>query len=222
MISRQQKNKRMAVIRLRHFLFLLLLVEVGKQTRSFRLRRMGSTEREEGSVKGLGHPSDVDLGVIEGVLGISGLDTTLGVVSRATGHHGDAVRDGADRGAEGAASAVLSDKGQVGLSVKDDGLVTRVIAGHVALSAVDAEVLIDEGDDLLTIVETAVVTNAREGKADLSADGVDVINRGAAVGLDNVREFELLSLEEIVLLAVEIAELPALLLELTEAREVMA
>jgi hypothetical protein len=60
------------------------------------------------------------------------------------GHHGDTIDDGADGDAERAAGAVLGDGGEVRLVVELDGLVPGVVAGHVALAAVDAHLLVDQ------------------------------------------------------------------------------
>lgn len=62
---------------------------------------------------------------------------------------GKTYDDGAHRSAQRATRAVILDCGQVGVLVELDGLVSTVVAGHVALTAVDAQFLVDKGDDLL-------------------------------------------------------------------------
>ena len=55
----------------------------------------------------------------------------LGDVRNLALNHLDAVNDGTDADTERAASTVLSDVRQVRLGIKGDGLVPRVVAGHV-------------------------------------------------------------------------------------------
>ena len=67
-------------------------------------------------------------------------------------HHLDAVDDGADGEAERAAGAGVGlDCGDVRLCVELDGLVAGVVAGHVALAAVDAHVGVDQGHHVLSV-----------------------------------------------------------------------
>ena len=63
--------------------------------------------------------------------------------------HSDAVYDGTDGDAEAAAGAVGRNMGEVCPGVKGDGLVARVVAGHVALAAVDAHVFVYDGHHLV-------------------------------------------------------------------------
>ena len=72
-------------------------------------------------------------------------NSPLGDVGLGLFDHSDAVNDRTDRDAERAAGAIGRDVGEVCLGVKGDGLVARVVAGHVALAAVDAHVLVDDG-----------------------------------------------------------------------------
>ena len=51
---------------------------------------------------------------------------------------------------------------QMGLGIKCDGLVTTVIAGHVALATVDTQVFINEGHHLLTVIQVTIGTNTRQ------------------------------------------------------------
>ena len=80
-------------------------------------------------------------------------------------NHADAVDDGTDGDTEGAASAVRCDVGEVRPGVKGDGLVAGVIADHVALPAVYAHVLVNDGHHLLSVVQAAVGTDTWEGPA---------------------------------------------------------
>mmetsp|Transcript_20252 Transcript_20252/g.49199 ORF Transcript_20252/g.49199 Transcript_20252/m.49199 type:complete len:206 (+) Transcript_20252:636-1253(+) len=73
------------------------------------------------------------------------------------GNEVDTVWDGADGLAEPAARAlVLHHLGQMRHGIERDGLVGVVVAGHVALAAVDAEALVDEGQHLLASLQVVV------------------------------------------------------------------
>ena len=52
--------------------------------------------------------------------------------------------------------------GEVRLGVKGDGLVARVVADHVALSAVDAHVLVDQRHHLFCVVQLIVGSDVRQ------------------------------------------------------------
>ena len=52
--------------------------------------------------------------------------------------------------------------GEVRLGVKGDGLVAGVVADHVALSAVDAHVLVDQCHHLLRVVQLIVGSDVRQ------------------------------------------------------------
>jgi len=160
-----------------------------------------------GSVKGFWGPIDAELRDVVRVLDVDGINAALGMIGGATGNHRNAVGDGTDGGAEGASGAILGDMGEMGLCIKVDGLIARVIACHVALSAVDAKVLIDESDDLLAVVEVVVVADTWEGKTDFRFDGADAFDGLAALGLDHVLQLETLGLEHRVFVSVELAEL---------------
>ena len=140
-------------------------------------------------------------------MSVDGINAALGVIGGATGDHRDAVGDGTDGGAEGASGALLGDTGELGLCIKVDGLVARVVAGHVALSAVDAKILIDEGDDLLAVVEVVVVADAWEGKTDFRFDGADAFDGVATLGLDHALQLEALGLEHAVFVSVKLTKL---------------
>ncbi len=73
----------------------------------------------------------------------------LGDVRDLARDHLDAIDDRAHANAERAARAVVRHVGQVRGRVKRDCLVARVIAGHVALAAVDAHFLVDQGNFLV-------------------------------------------------------------------------
>ena len=76
--------------------------------------------------------------------------------------HAYAVDDGTHTETQIAAGAVVGDVGQMGLGVKGDGLVARVVAHHVALATVDAHVLVDDGHHLLPVVKVIVGPDTRQ------------------------------------------------------------
>ena len=71
-------------------------------------------------------------------------------------HHLNAVDDRTHTHAEGAPRTVRGHMREVCLGVKGDGLVARVVADHVALSTVDAHVLVDQRHHLLSVVQLIV------------------------------------------------------------------
>ena len=71
-------------------------------------------------------------------------------------HHPNAVDDRTHTHAEGAPRTVRGHMREVCLGVKSDGLVARVVADHVALSTVDAHVLVDQRHYLLSVVQLVV------------------------------------------------------------------
>lgn len=87
-------------------------------------------------------------------------DSPVGGIGTIPFDHLDAVDDGADAGAERTAGAVLGHTGKMGLGVKGDRLVAAVVAGHVALAAVDAHLLVDERHHLFSVVQVAVGADA--------------------------------------------------------------
>lgn len=90
-------------------------------------------------------------------------DAPDGIVGRGPRCHLDAVYDGADAEAEGAARAVRGDAGEVRDGVKLNRLVATVVAGHVALAAVDAHILVDHRHHLLLVVEVTVGPDHGDG-----------------------------------------------------------
>lgn len=65
------------------------------------------------------------------------------------GNHFDAVDNRADAETQSTAGAGVSNGGQVGVGIKPDSLVARVVTGHVAFATVDTHFFIDHGHDLL-------------------------------------------------------------------------
>lgn len=65
----------------------------------------------------------------------------------------------ADWQAERASRAVLRHVRQMSLGVKRDGLVTTVIARHVAFAAVNAQVFVNKRHHLLLVVKVTISTN---------------------------------------------------------------
>ena len=92
-------------------------------------------------------------------------DAPDGIVGRGPRCHFDAVNDGADAEAEGAASAVRGDVWEVSDGIKCDGLVAAVVAGHVALATVDAHVLVNHRHHLLLVVKVTIGPNHGDGSS---------------------------------------------------------
>jgi hypothetical protein len=59
----------------------------------------------------------------------------------------------------------------MGFAVEGDGLVAGVVAGHVALAAVDAHVFVNERNLLLLVVEVSVRADHGERPADQILEG---------------------------------------------------
>ena len=82
-------------------------------------------------------------------------------IGRGPWYHLDAVNDGTHTDTECAPSAVGSNVREVGFRVERDGLVSAVVAGHVALSTVDTHVLINQSHHLLLVVQVTICPNQR-------------------------------------------------------------
>lgn len=65
-------------------------------------------------------------------------------VRNSFGHHANAVDDWTHGQTQIASRAIIGDIGQVRFGIEFDGLIARVSARHVALAAVDAEVLLNK------------------------------------------------------------------------------
>ena len=79
----------------------------------------------------------------------------------------DALDDGTDGVAEGAASArVLVHLRQVGFLIERYRLVSRVVARHVTFPAVDAHLRVDESDHMLLVVKVVVRPDPVQGRPD--------------------------------------------------------
>lgn len=95
---------------------------------------------------------------------------TLWDVRAVTFNHLNAVHHRANRDAERAAGAILRDFWNVCLLVKGDGLVARVVTGHVTLAAVDAQVWVDNSDHLLALRQLVPPSNLAKGSANHLVD----------------------------------------------------
>lgn len=75
-------------------------------------------------------------------------DATVRDIRDSTRDHGDAINDRANTSTEGTTSAIISDSGNVSVGIETDGLVSTVVASHVALTTVDAHLVIHKGNHL--------------------------------------------------------------------------
>ena len=106
-------------------------------------------------ISNLTHSSCWELGFTKG-------DSTLGDIAGRTFHHRNTIRNRADRNTESTSCAVIGDERLMGLRVEVDGLVPGVIARHVALTTVDAHVIVDSGNNLFSVVKLVVAADAGE------------------------------------------------------------
>ena len=72
--------------------------------------------------------------------------------------------------------------GEVRLGVKGDGLVAGVVADHVALSTVDAHVLVDQCHHLFRVVQLIVGSDVRQSLP------YHILKKGGGVGGEGGRE----------------------------------
>eukprot|EP00162_Nutomonas_longa_P013024 comp21380_c0_seq1/m.46109 comp21380_c0_seq1/g.46109 ORF comp21380_c0_seq1/g.46109 comp21380_c0_seq1/m.46109 type:complete len:938 (+) comp21380_c0_seq1:129-2942(+) len=159
---------------------------------------------------------DFALGVrVRGVLHTE-LNTALRVVRDRLGHHRDAVRDRAHRHAQRAARAVVGDVRKMCVAGKGDCLVARVIACHVALAAVDAQIIIHKRNNLLLVVQLVVVGDLVKRLAK------NVRNTRDLARLHKRRTLELLLAAQRRVLELVLADLPALLLIVSKLGQMLA
>lgn len=82
-----------------------------------------------------------------------------GLIRGGPGNHEDAVDDGADAEAQGAARAAVGDRGQVGFGIELDSLVAGIITGHVTFATVDTHFLVNQSHNLLCVAELTICSN---------------------------------------------------------------
>jgi len=72
------------------------------------------------------------------------------------GYHGDAVDDRTDGQTEAAAGTVVCHRRQVRIGIELDRLVSRVVARHVALAAIDTCFFVYKSNNLFLVIKMAV------------------------------------------------------------------